>query len=31
MFDQNCGWNWGWIKNSLMCLVKNTFEIEVVK
>jgi hypothetical protein len=27
----NCGWNWGWTKSSLMCLVKNAFEIEVIK
>ena len=30
MFGQNCGWNWGWAKNSLMCLVNNAFEIEVI-
>jgi hypothetical protein len=22
---------WGWIKSSLMCLVNNTFEIEVIR
>jgi len=30
MFGQNCGWNWGWTKNGLKCLVKNVFQIEVI-
>jgi hypothetical protein len=31
MFGYNCGWNWGWTKSCLMCLIKNAFEIEVIK
>ena len=30
MFGQNCGWNWGWTKSGLKCLVKNVFQIEVI-
>jgi hypothetical protein len=25
MFGKNYGWNWDWIKSSLMCLTKNIF------